>query len=69
MVFDMNLKKGRRSLGYGELVDEEGFVVYRVTCRDDSKIEPILEEYLNGSRENVRATKIETLIDTSRKRK
>lgn len=63
------MKRGRRYVGYGEILDEEGFVVYKVTCRDDSKIEPILEEYLNGTREPVRATKLETLVDNSRKRK
>nr|DAN14622.1 MAG TPA: heme degrading enzyme-like protein [Caudoviricetes sp.] len=63
------MKRGRRSVGYGEILDEEGYVVFRVFCQDDSKVEPALEEFLNDTRESVRATKLETLIDNSRKRK
>ena len=69
-VFDMALKKLHPRSGYGKIIDDkDGFTVFTVICQDDSQIERALDDYLNDEREKVRATNIDSLIDTSRKRK
>lgn len=70
----MALKKLHPRSGYGKIIDDtdgftDGFTVFTVICQDDSQIEKALDDYLNDEREKVRATNIDSLIDTSRKRK
>ena len=66
----MALKKLHPRSGYGKINDDtDGFTVFTVICQDDSQIEKVLDDYLNDEREKVRATNIDSLIDTSRKRK
>ena len=66
----MALKKLHPRSGYGKIIDDtDGFTVFTVICQDDSQIEKVLDDYLNDEREKVRATNIDSLIDTSRKLK
>lgn len=69
----MALKKLHPRSGYGKIIDDTDgftvFTVFTVICQDDSQIEKALDDYLNDEREKVRATNIDSLIDTSRKRK
>lgn len=54
----MALKKLHPRSGYGKIIDDtDGFTVFTVICQDDSQIE------------KARTTNIDSLIDTSRKRK
>lgn len=69
----MALKKLHPRSGYGKIIDDTDgftvFTVFTVICQDDSQIEKALDDYLNDEREKVRATNIDSLIDTPRKRR
>lgn len=63
------MKKNICRVDYGEVVDDDGVVIYRVWANDYSTVVESLDNYINGTRENVRATNLDSLIDTSRKRR
>lgn len=63
------MKKNHCRKNYGEVLDDEGYAIFRVYCVDDSEVDKVLDDCINDTRENVRATNIDSLIDTSRKRR
>lgn len=63
------MKKNICRIDYGEVVDDDGVVIYRVWAKDFNTVVEHLDAYINGTRENVKATNIDSLIDTSRKRR
>ncbi|EIH6462346.1 hypothetical protein BHO26_000116 [Shigella flexneri] len=63
------MKKNICRVDYGEVVDDDGVVIYRVWAKEFNAVVEALDHFVNGTRENVRATSIDSLIDTSRKRR
>lgn len=63
------MKKSICRVDYGEVIDDDGVVIYKVWAKDLSTVIAHLDTYINGTRETVRATNIDSLIDTSRKRR
>lgn len=63
------MKKSICRVDYGEVIDDDGVVIYRVWAKDFNTVAESLGNYINGTREQVRATNLDSLIDTSRKRR